>query len=72
MGICSSIVDLEVANSPSQEIKWTNWLKNKRHCKLLRHKVKIKQTKICVIIYIYQKFALYIYIYIYMAYEGTD
>ena len=26
-----------------------NWLKNKSQCKHLRHKVKIKQTKICVI-----------------------
>ena len=49
MGICSSIVDIKVENSPLQEKKWTNLLKNKSHCKLVRHKVKIKQTKICVI-----------------------
>ena len=59
-GICSFIVDLKVEKSPSQEIKQTNWLKNRSHCKILRHKVKIKQTKICNI-YTY----IYIYIYIY-------
>ena len=48
-GICSPIVDLKVENSPSHEVKRTNWLQSNSHCKLLRHKVKIKKPKICVI-----------------------
>ena len=48
-GICSSIVDLKVGNSPSHEVKQTNRLKNMGHWKLFRDKAKIKQTKICVI-----------------------
>ena len=44
-GICSSIVDVNVKNSPSNEVEWTNWSKNKSHYKLVRRKIKMKQKK---------------------------